>query len=135
MRWRPGDERHWFGSDPGRLLRFEAADGQSVTLGFKGATKKNFAPQVKGSTVVYRNAVPGAESVRGCAASRGTGAHWSRSDQVASSTLELDTSIMFGVDDAVHKGSQIWKARTGAHRLALPFTSHFKSEPVDCSTM
>ncbi|MFE4415428.1 DNRLRE domain-containing protein [Streptomyces sp. NPDC056821] len=53
--------KSWFGSDPERLLRFEAADGQSVTLGLKGATKKNFAPQAKGSTVVYKDAVPGAD--------------------------------------------------------------------------
>ncbi|MGP4050000.1 DNRLRE domain-containing protein [Streptomyces sp. 2A115] len=52
--------KSWFGSDTGRLLRFEAPDGRSVTLGLKDAGK-TLKPEVKGSTVTYRDAVHGAD--------------------------------------------------------------------------
>ncbi|MGW1123082.1 DNRLRE domain-containing protein, partial [Streptomyces tanashiensis] len=51
--------RSWFGSDAGRLLRFEAGAGHAVTLGLKGAGK--LAPVAKGDTVTYEDAVSGAD--------------------------------------------------------------------------
>ncbi|WP_258049647.1 golvesin C-terminal-like domain-containing protein [Streptomyces finlayi] len=50
--------RSWFGTDAGRLLRFEAG-GHTVTLGLEGAGK--LAPVAEGSTVTYKNAVGGAD--------------------------------------------------------------------------
>nr|WP_326791311.1 DNRLRE domain-containing protein [Streptomyces sp. NBC_00841] len=50
--------RSWFGSDAGRLLRFEA-DGHVVTLGLEGAGK--LAPVAEGNTVSYKDAVAGAD--------------------------------------------------------------------------
>lgn len=53
--------RSWFGSDPGRLLRFEAGDGgRSVTLGLEGA-RGSLKPAAEGSTVTYKDAVGGAD--------------------------------------------------------------------------
>ncbi|MFF0473134.1 DNRLRE domain-containing protein, partial [Streptomyces sp. NPDC004284] len=49
----------WFGSDAGRLVRFEAAGGHAVTLGLVGAGK--LAPVAQGNTVSYKDAVPGAD--------------------------------------------------------------------------
>ncbi|WP_446473716.1 golvesin C-terminal-like domain-containing protein [[Kitasatospora] papulosa] len=51
--------RSWFGSDPGKLLRFEAGDGHAVTLGLEGAQKLD--PVAKGDTVTYADAVAGAD--------------------------------------------------------------------------
>ncbi|MEV5969664.1 DNRLRE domain-containing protein [Streptomyces sp. NPDC051921] len=49
----------WFGTDPSRLLRFQAADGHPVTLGLKGAGR--LTPVADDDTVTYRNAVAGAD--------------------------------------------------------------------------
>ena len=49
----------WFGSDAGRLLRFEAGDGHVVTLGLQGGGK--LSPLAKGDTVTYKDAVAGAD--------------------------------------------------------------------------
>ncbi|MFF3893896.1 DNRLRE domain-containing protein [Streptomyces sp. NPDC001812] len=48
-----------FGSDADRLLRVEAGDGRSVTMGLPGADA--LKPVAKGSTVTYRDAVDGAD--------------------------------------------------------------------------
>ncbi|WSW25344.1 DNRLRE domain-containing protein [Streptomyces sp. NBC_01003] len=51
--------RSWFGSDPDKLLKFQAgADGPAVTLGLKGAGK-SVDPKAKGSTVTYKDAAAG----------------------------------------------------------------------------
>ncbi|MEU4494414.1 DNRLRE domain-containing protein [Streptomyces sp. NPDC023998] len=50
----------WFGSDAGKLLRFGAPNGRSVTMGLKGAGK-SLKPQAKGETVTYKDAVSGAD--------------------------------------------------------------------------
>ncbi|WP_245685040.1 hypothetical protein [Streptomyces exfoliatus] len=50
--------RSSFGTDAGRLLRFEAG-GHTVTLGLEGAGK--LAPVAKGDTVTYKDAVSGAD--------------------------------------------------------------------------
>ncbi|MBT2396546.1 DNRLRE domain-containing protein [Streptomyces sp. ISL-100] len=52
--------RSWFGSDPKKLMRFEAPDGRSVRLGLEGG-KKDLAPTSKGDTVSYKDAVAGAD--------------------------------------------------------------------------
>lgn len=52
--------RSWFGSDAGRLLRFQSPDGRSVTLGLEGAGKR-LEPKAKGSTVTYEDRTHGAE--------------------------------------------------------------------------
>ncbi len=53
--------RSWFGSDPDRLLRFEAGDGgRSVTLGLEG-TSGRLKPEAEDSTVTYKDAVGGAD--------------------------------------------------------------------------
>ncbi len=53
--------RSWFGSDPDRLLRFEAGDGgQSVTLGLEG-TSGRLKPEAKDATVTYKDAVGDAD--------------------------------------------------------------------------
>ncbi|MFD4259275.1 DNRLRE domain-containing protein [Streptomyces sp. NPDC058534] len=53
--------RSWFGSDPDRLLRFEAGDGgRSVTLGLEGAGAR-LKPEAKGATVTYKGAANGAD--------------------------------------------------------------------------
>ncbi|MFG2315253.1 golvesin C-terminal-like domain-containing protein [Streptomyces tendae] len=53
--------RSWFGSDPDRLLRFEAGDGgRSVTLGLEG-TSGRLKPEAEGATVTYKDAVGGAD--------------------------------------------------------------------------
>ncbi|MET9515940.1 DNRLRE domain-containing protein [Streptomyces sp. NPDC002994] len=52
--------RSWFGSDPKKLMRFEAPDGRSVSLGLEGG-KKDLAPTSKGDTVSYKDAVAGAD--------------------------------------------------------------------------
>nr|WP_306768834.1 hypothetical protein [Streptomyces sp. S10(2018)] len=53
--------RSWFGSDPDRLLRYEAGDGgQSVTLGLQG-TSGRLKPEAKDATVTYEDAVGGAD--------------------------------------------------------------------------
>lgn len=49
----------WFGSNAERLLRFESADGHTVTLGLEGAGK--LSPVAKGDTVTYKDAVAGAD--------------------------------------------------------------------------
>ncbi|MGW4701190.1 golvesin C-terminal-like domain-containing protein [Streptomyces sp. NPDC004285] len=49
----------WFGSDPGRLLRFDAGGGHAVTLGLEGAGR--LAPVAEGDTVTYKDAVSGAD--------------------------------------------------------------------------
>ncbi|MFE5909133.1 DNRLRE domain-containing protein [Streptomyces wedmorensis] len=49
----------WFGSDAGRMLRFEAGAGHAVTLGLEGAGK--LAPVAAGNTVTYKDAVSGAD--------------------------------------------------------------------------
>ncbi|MGW0121499.1 golvesin C-terminal-like domain-containing protein [Streptomyces sp. NPDC003327] len=51
--------RSWFGSDPGRLLRFEAGAGHAVTLGLDGAA--GLAPVAAGNSVTYKDAVAGAD--------------------------------------------------------------------------
>ncbi|MFI2353009.1 DNRLRE domain-containing protein, partial [Streptomyces sp. NPDC019443] len=51
--------RSWFGSDAKKLLRFEAPDGRSASLGLVGA--KALKPQAKGDTVTYQDAVSGAD--------------------------------------------------------------------------
>jgi RHS repeat-associated protein len=51
--------RSWFGSDARKLLRFEAPDGRSVSLGLVGA--KALKPAAKGDTVTYQDAVSGAD--------------------------------------------------------------------------
>ncbi|MET7712562.1 DNRLRE domain-containing protein [Streptomyces sp. NPDC005407] len=51
--------KSWFGSDARKLLRFEAPDGRSVSLGLEGA--KALKPQAKGDTVTYQDAVSGAD--------------------------------------------------------------------------
>ncbi|WP_256962280.1 DNRLRE domain-containing protein, partial [Streptomyces sp. NRRL B-24572] len=48
-----------FGSDAGKLLRFETAGGRAVTLGLEGAGK--LAPVAAGNTVTYKDAVSGAD--------------------------------------------------------------------------
>ncbi|MER8070705.1 DNRLRE domain-containing protein [Streptomyces sp. NPDC094034] len=48
-----------FGSDAGRLLRFEA-EGHTVTLGLKGGAGK-LSPEAAGDTVTYKNVVAGAD--------------------------------------------------------------------------
>ncbi|MFE5026856.1 DNRLRE domain-containing protein [Streptomyces sp. NPDC056656] len=51
--------RSWFGSDPDKLLKFQAgADGPAVTLGLKGAGK-SVDPKAEGSTVTYKDAAAG----------------------------------------------------------------------------
>ncbi|WUK21446.1 DNRLRE domain-containing protein [Streptomyces sp. NBC_00371] len=51
--------RTWFGSDPDKLLKFQAgADGPAVTLGLKGAGK-SVDPKAKGSIVTYKDAAAG----------------------------------------------------------------------------
>ncbi|NNJ07593.1 DNRLRE domain-containing protein [Streptomyces sp. PKU-MA01144] len=52
--------RSWFGSDTGRLMRFEADGGGAVTFGLEGAGG-SLKPEAKGSTVTYRDAVDGAD--------------------------------------------------------------------------
>ncbi|WTS05310.1 DNRLRE domain-containing protein [Streptomyces sp. NBC_00117] len=52
--------RSWFGSDPDKLLKFQAgAHGPAVTLGLKGASSKSVDPTAKGSTVTYKDAAAG----------------------------------------------------------------------------
>ncbi|MFI2347971.1 DNRLRE domain-containing protein [Streptomyces sp. NPDC019443] len=51
--------RSWFGSDAGRLIRFESGDGHAVTLGLEGAGE--LTPVAKGDTVTYKDAVAGAD--------------------------------------------------------------------------
>ncbi len=50
--------RSYFGTSARRLVRFETAEGQAVTLGLKGAA--GLTPRAKGNSVTYRNAVEGA---------------------------------------------------------------------------
>ncbi|MCX4536876.1 DNRLRE domain-containing protein [Streptomyces sp. NBC_01669] len=52
--------KSWFGSDAGRLLRFQSPDGRSVTMGLD-ADKASLKPTVKGDTVTYSDAVSGAD--------------------------------------------------------------------------
>ncbi|MFI6951536.1 DNRLRE domain-containing protein [Streptomyces sp. NPDC050422] len=52
--------RSWFGSDPGKLLKFQAGqDGPAVTLGLEGAESKAVSPTAKGSTVTYKDVAAG----------------------------------------------------------------------------
>ncbi|WP_217621540.1 golvesin C-terminal-like domain-containing protein [Streptomyces lunaelactis] len=51
----------WFGSDAGRILRFEAGDGRTVTFGLEGAAKSSLKPTAKGDTVTYKDAMSGAD--------------------------------------------------------------------------
>jgi RHS repeat-associated protein len=52
--------RSWFGSDPDRLVKFQAgSDGPAVTLGLKGADAKSLDPAAKGSTVTYKGVAAG----------------------------------------------------------------------------
>ncbi|MGR8008754.1 golvesin C-terminal-like domain-containing protein [Streptomyces hypolithicus] len=55
--------RSWFGSDAKKLLRFEAPDGGSVSLGLADAKAhaKELRPTAKGDTVTYKDAVAGAD--------------------------------------------------------------------------
>ncbi|WP_382054208.1 DNRLRE domain-containing protein [Streptomyces atrovirens] len=48
-----------FGSDAGKLLRVEAGEGRSVTMGLAGADA--LKPTAEGSTVTYEDAVDGAD--------------------------------------------------------------------------
>jgi RHS repeat-associated protein len=52
--------RSWFGSDAGRLVRFQSPDGRSVSLGLQGVGG-TLKPAVKGPTVTYKDAVQGAD--------------------------------------------------------------------------
>ncbi|QIP85021.1 DNRLRE domain-containing protein [Streptomyces sp. Tu 2975] len=52
--------RSWFGSDASKLVRFETASGQAVTLGLEGAAK-GVAPSAKGDTVTYKGLASGAD--------------------------------------------------------------------------
>ncbi|ORT59515.1 DNRLRE domain-containing protein [Streptomyces sp. CB03238] len=52
--------RSSFVTSPDKLLRYEAPDGRSVTLGLHGA-KAALKPEAKGATVTYKGAVPGAD--------------------------------------------------------------------------
>jgi RHS repeat-associated protein len=52
--------RSSFGRSAGEVLRYEAPDGRSVTLGLQGA-KTALKPVAKGSTVTYKDAVAGAD--------------------------------------------------------------------------
>ncbi|MFJ9802118.1 DNRLRE domain-containing protein [Streptomyces wuyuanensis] len=52
--------RSWFGSDASKLVRFETAAGQAVTLGLEGAAK-GVAPTAKGDTVTYKDLAAGAD--------------------------------------------------------------------------
>ncbi len=52
--------RSWFGTDASKLVRFETAGGQAVTLGLKGAAK-GVTPSAKGDTVTYKGLVAGAD--------------------------------------------------------------------------
>nr|WP_315892985.1 hypothetical protein [Streptomyces sp. P9(2023)] len=52
--------RSFFGADPAKLLRFETADGQAVTLGLEGAAK-GVAPTAEGATVTYKGLASGAD--------------------------------------------------------------------------
>jgi YD repeat-containing protein len=52
--------RSWFGSDASKLVRFETAAGQAVTLGLEGAAK-GVAPTAKGRTVTYKDLAAGAD--------------------------------------------------------------------------
>ncbi|MEV5341505.1 DNRLRE domain-containing protein [Streptomyces sp. NPDC052676] len=51
--------RSSFGRSADKVLRYEAPDGRSVTLGLRGA--KSLKPEAKGSTVTYKDAVAGAD--------------------------------------------------------------------------
>lgn len=54
--------RSWFGSDPARLLRFEAGSGEAVTLGLAGpGSGGKLKPEVKGNAVTYKGAAGGAD--------------------------------------------------------------------------
>ncbi|WP_424870352.1 DNRLRE domain-containing protein [Streptomyces sp. SAI-229] len=48
-----------FGSDAGKLLRVEAGEGRSVTMGLAGADA--LKPTAEGSTVTYKDAIDGAD--------------------------------------------------------------------------
>ncbi|MFH8928841.1 DNRLRE domain-containing protein [Streptomyces pristinaespiralis] len=52
--------RSWFGADASKLVRFETAAGQAVTLGLQGAAK-GVAPSAKGDTVTYKGLASGAD--------------------------------------------------------------------------
>ncbi|MEU1894836.1 DNRLRE domain-containing protein [Streptomyces pristinaespiralis] len=52
--------RSWFGADASKLVRFETAAGQAVTLGLEGAAK-GVAPSAKGDTVTYKGLASGAD--------------------------------------------------------------------------
>ncbi|MFE0422838.1 DNRLRE domain-containing protein [Streptomyces sp. NPDC058953] len=52
--------RTWFGEDPGRLLRFQAPTGETVTLGLLNAAR-GVRPGVKGDTVTYKGLAAGAD--------------------------------------------------------------------------
>ncbi|MFJ2472748.1 DNRLRE domain-containing protein [Streptomyces sp. NPDC087659] len=52
--------RSWFGSDASKLVRFETAAGQAVTLGLEGAAR-GVAPTAKGHTVIYKDLAAGAD--------------------------------------------------------------------------
>ncbi|MEE4495542.1 golvesin C-terminal-like domain-containing protein [Streptomyces sp. BE230] len=52
--------RSWFGSEPGKLLKFQAGeDGPAVTLGLEGAESKAVSPTATGSTVTYKDVTSG----------------------------------------------------------------------------
>ncbi|MEW2177818.1 DNRLRE domain-containing protein [Streptomyces sp. NPDC005406] len=52
--------RSWFGSDPGKLLKFQAGEnGPAVTLGLDGAESTSVKPAAKGSTVTYKDVAAG----------------------------------------------------------------------------
>ncbi|MEU5162037.1 DNRLRE domain-containing protein [Streptomyces sp. NPDC020875] len=52
--------RSWFGTDPGRLLRFQAPTGETVTLGLLDAAR-GVRPSAKGDTVTYKGLAGGAD--------------------------------------------------------------------------
>ncbi|MFF4828063.1 DNRLRE domain-containing protein [Streptomyces sp. NPDC001312] len=57
--------RSYFGSDPRRLMRYEAESGESVTFGLvdDGRDAGKLKPRAKGSTVRYSDALGGADLV------------------------------------------------------------------------
>ncbi|WP_405601325.1 DNRLRE domain-containing protein [Streptomyces sp. NBC_01410] len=53
--------RSWFGSDPGKLLRFESAGGGAISMGLTGAAGNTLKPQADGDTITYKGAASGAD--------------------------------------------------------------------------
>ncbi len=53
--------RSYFGSDPGKLMRFAVGEGASVTFGLVDPAAKKLKPKSEGDTVTYEDAVAGAD--------------------------------------------------------------------------